>query len=61
MGSRVAEILVAEHPVPMEFVGVDDRFGQSGTPAELLIHYGMSSDAIRTAVLRAAARKPALH
>ena len=61
MGSRVAEILVAEHPVPMEFVGVDDRFGQSGTPAELLIHYGMSSDAIRAAVLRAAARKPALH
>jgi transketolase len=45
----------------MEFVGVDDRFGQSGTPAELLIHYGMSSDAIRAAVLRAAARKPALH
>ena len=57
MGSRVAEILVAEHPVPMEFVGVDDRFGQSGTPAELLAHYGMSADDIRAAVLRAAARK----
>jgi transketolase len=59
MGSRVAEILVAEHPVPMEFVGVDDRFGQSGTPAELLVHYGMSADHIRAAALRAAGRKAA--
>jgi transketolase len=57
MGSRVAEILVAQHPVPMEFVGVDDRFGQSGTPAELLVHYGMSADGIRDAVLRVAKRK----
>ena len=61
MGSRVAEILAAHHPVPMEFVGVDDRFGQSGTPAELLTHYGMSAGAIRAAVLRAAGRKPAAH
>jgi transketolase len=45
----------------MEFVGVDDRFGQSGTPAELLTHYGMSAGAIRAAVLRAAGRKPAAH
>jgi transketolase len=57
MGSRVAEILVTQHPVPMEFVGVDDRFGQSGTPAELLVHYGMSVDGIRAAVVRALARK----
>jgi transketolase len=57
MGSRVAEILVAQHPVPMEFVGVDDRFGQSGTPAELLVHYGMSADGIRDAVVRVAKRK----
>lgn len=59
MGSRVAEILVAEHPVPMEFVGVHDRFGQSGTPAELLIHYGIDANAICDAVLRVAKRKPA--
>ena len=30
MGSRVAEIVAQKHPVPIEFVGVDDRFGQSG-------------------------------
>ena len=33
MGSRVAEILAQHHPVPIEFIGVDDRFGQSGDPA----------------------------
>jgi transketolase len=54
MGSRVAEILAAQYPVPIEFVGVQDRFGQSGTPAELFVEYGLSPDAIRAAVLRAA-------
>jgi transketolase len=57
MGSRVAEILAAQYPVPIEFVGVQDRFGQSGTPAELFVEYGLSPDAIRAAVLRAAARQ----
>lgn len=46
MGSAVAECLAKSHPVPMRFVGVDDRFGQSGTPEELIEHYGMGRDAI---------------
>ena len=50
MGSAVAECLVQHHPVPMRFVGVDDRFGQSGTPEELIEYYGMGSDAIVRAV-----------
>ena len=50
MGSAVAECLVESYPVPMEFVGVQDLFGQSGTPAELLVHYGMGEEHIRTAV-----------
>lgn len=41
MGSAVSEVLVRNRPVPMEFIGVEDKFGQSGTPAELLEHYGM--------------------
>ncbi len=57
MGSRVAEILSAQHPTPIEFIGVDDRFGQSGDPVELIEHYGMGSAAIEAAVLRAHARK----
>jgi transketolase len=57
MGSRVAEILAQHHPVPIEFIGVDDRFGQSGDPAELIEYYGMGADAIAAAALRAHARK----
>ena len=46
MGSAVSEVLVQNHSVPMAFIGVDDQFGQSGTPAELLIHYKMDSDSV---------------
>lgn len=57
MGSRVAEILAQSFPVPIEFVGVDDRFGQSGDPLELIEYYGMGVDAIKDAVRRARNRK----
>jgi transketolase len=57
MGSRVAEILAQKHPVPIEFVGVHDQFGQSGDPAELIEHYGMGTTAIKDAVRRAVKRK----
>ncbi|GMQ94896.1 MAG: transketolase family protein [Patescibacteria group bacterium] len=50
MGSAVAEVLSGEYPVPMEFVGVQDMFGQSGTPEELIEHYGMGSSSIQKAV-----------
>lgn len=50
MGSAVAECLAAHHPVPIEFIGVHDRFGQSGTPEELIEYYGMGRDAIVGAV-----------
>jgi transketolase len=50
MGSAVAECLAKRHPVPMRFIGVDDQFGQSGTPEELIEHYGMGKDAIMKAV-----------
>jgi len=56
MGSRVAEILAQHHPVPMEFIGVDDRFGESGDPMELIEHFGMGvpyiADAVRTVLKR---------
>ena len=50
MGSAVAEILAAEYPTKMAFVGVQDQFGQSGSPAELLEHYGMGVSHIKEAV-----------
>jgi transketolase len=57
MGSRVAEILAERHPVPIEFIGVRDQFGQSGDPLELIEHYGMGTAAIKEAVRRAYKRK----
>lgn len=57
MGSRVAEILAQRNPVPIEFVGVHDQFGQSGDPAELIEHYGMGTSSIELAVRRAMERK----
>ena len=57
MGSRVAEILAQHHPVPIEFIGVEDRFGQSGDPVELIEYYGMGTASIKEAARRACARK----
>jgi len=57
MGSRVAEVLAEQHPVPIEFVGVHDRFGQSGPPQRLVEEYGMGVSAIVAAVRRALKRK----
>lgn len=57
MGSAVAELLAQNNPMPIEFVGVKDQFGQSGVPTELVEHYGMGVDSIVTAVKKVAARK----
>ena len=56
-GSAVAEALAQECPVPMEFVGVHDRFGESGTPEELLTAFGCRHTDIEAAVRRVLARK----
>ena len=57
MGSAVAEVLAGECPVPIEFVGVQDEFGQSGDPQELIEHYGMGVDSIKEAVKKVIGRK----
>jgi len=46
MGSAVSEFLATAYPVRMAFVGVHDRFGQSGKPQELIDYYGMGVDSI---------------
>lgn len=50
MGSAVAECLAKSFPVPIKFIGVDDQFGQSGTPEELIEYYGMGKKAILKAI-----------
>jgi transketolase len=57
MGSAVAEILVQNYPVPIEFIGVRDQFGQSGTSKELIKHYGLDKDSIKEAVKKILKRK----
>lgn len=57
MGSAVAEVLARHYPVPLEFIGVHDQFGQSGEPEELIKHYGMDKDSIKEAVKRVLERK----
>jgi transketolase len=45
-GSAVAEVVVKNFPVPMDFVGMHDSFGESGKPEELMEKYGMTSKEI---------------
>ncbi len=57
MGSAVAEIFAKNYPTPIEFVGIDDKFGQSGTPNELIEHYGMGEESIYKAAHKVISRK----
>lgn len=57
MGESIAQVLARRLPVPMEFVGVNDQFGQSGKPEELLDKYGMSAAHVADAVHRVLRRK----
>ncbi len=52
LGGAVAELLAKHHPVPMEFVGLRDTFGESGTPNELIEKYGMGVKDIKNAVVK---------
>lgn len=42
-GSAVAEVVVKNHPAPMDFVGMPDCFGESGQPGELMVKYGFTA------------------
>lgn len=57
MGSAVAEVLAKNYPVPMEFVGVQNRFGESGAPNELIEHFSMGVSHIKEAVKKVLIRK----
>ncbi len=59
MGSAVAEVLAQNYPVPIEFIGVKNLFGQSGTPDELIEHYEMGVVHIKKAVKKILKRKTA--
>lgn len=50
LGGAVAEVVVQTHPVPMRFVGIQDRFGTSGDPAQLLKAFHLMPEDIAAAV-----------
>lgn len=56
-GSAIAEVLAAHYPVPIEMVGVQDHFGESGEPNELIEKYGMGVVAIKEAIKKVLTRK----
>lgn len=57
LGDSVAQLLVRELPTPQEYVAVNDSFGESGKPAELMEKYGLNAEAIIVAVQKVLARK----
>lgn len=57
LGSAIAECLAQNYPVPQEFIGMPDCFGESGEPAELIEHFGMGAGSIKEAVKRVISRK----
>lgn len=57
MGSAIAEFLAKTFPVPIEFIGVQNRFGESGEPAQLLEAFGMGIGHIIDATKRVITRK----
>jgi transketolase len=57
LGGAVAEALARHCPVPIEFVGMQDTFGESGDPAALIEKYGLGEDSIVRAVKKVLRRK----
>ncbi|HZH55441.1 MAG TPA: transketolase C-terminal domain-containing protein, partial [Sphingobacteriaceae bacterium] len=57
LGDSVAQLLATQLPTPQEFVAVNDSFGESGTPAQLMEKYGLNADNIVAAVNRVIKRK----
>jgi transketolase len=57
LGDSICQLLARELPTPVEMVAVNDSFGQSGTPDELMKEYGLDTKDIVAAVERVMKRK----
>lgn len=57
LGEAVAQVLSRNNPCPQEFVAVNDSFGESGTPDELMVKYGLDTPNIVEAALKVISRK----
>ncbi len=57
LGDAIAQVAVKNFPVPIEYIGTNDTFGESGTPMQLLTKYGLDAPHIVNAVQKVMARK----
>ncbi len=57
LGDAIAQLLSRTHPTPQEYVAVNDSFGESGQPEELMVKYGLDAHAIVKAVEKVLSRK----
>jgi transketolase len=57
LGDSIAQFLSTNNPVPIEMIGVDDKFGESGPPMKLMEKYGLTSKDIVKATKRSISRK----
>jgi transketolase len=57
LGDSIAQLLMQNLPVPLEYVAVNDQFGESGTPDQLMKKYGLSATNIVDAALKTIKRK----
>jgi len=57
LGDSIAQVAAKDFPIPIEYVGTQDTFGESGKPEELLVKYGLDTDNIVAAVDKVMARK----
>jgi transketolase len=57
LGESISRVLALNNPLPQEFVAVQDTFGESGTPAQLMEKYKLNNQAIETAAEKVLKRK----
>jgi len=57
LGDSIAQVIARNNPMPIEYVAVNDSFGESGTPNQLMEKYGLTAEAIVAATEKAIARK----
>ena len=57
LGDSIAQVAARNHPIPIEYIGTKDTFGESGKPTDLLKKYGLDTPDIVAAAEKAMARK----
>ncbi|MCX6293850.1 MAG: transketolase family protein, partial [Sphingobacteriales bacterium] len=57
LGDSIAQVASKYCPIPIEYIGTNDTFGESGKPAELLVKYGLDANHIAAAAEKSIARK----